>query len=369
MAIVFLCPADDTPSGGIKVIYRHSEMLNSNGVESYIFHPHNPQFSCTWFSHSAVHHDGWSLNPGRDFLIVPEIWAAQFGKRYMELGFKYAIYVQNGYATHQNFSDDTSRVYEKADLLLSVSDDTSNMLSIAYPNIHVEKIMRLFSSVDTIFSAASPKEKMIAYMPRKHPKHAERICFYLRNYLPKAWSIVRIHNVPEIEVATILARSSIFMSLSDLEGLGVPPLEAAVSGNVVVGYTGEGGKEYFHKPIFREVATGDLSNYVKAIQLAISDVEGGVTLSKEFSDQVTKLKISFSKENELSHLLRFAAAVDNIMKHNQAISEAESNEKSGDVHPRFVKKRLYLSLIRDRIDRFCLPIYFMRKKYRAIFRR
>jgi uncharacterized protein YchJ len=53
-----------------------------------------------------------------------------------------------------------------------------------------------------------------------------------------------------------------------------------------------------------------------------------VALSKDFLDQVTKLKESYSKENELSHLLKFAAAVDNIMKRNQFVSETVSNEKS-----------------------------------------
>ena len=367
MAIVFLCPADNRPSGGIKVIYRHSELLHSNGVESYVFHPHNPRFSCTWFSHHVVHHDGWSLNPKNDFVIIPEIWAAQFGKRYMELGFKYAIYVQNGYATHHNFSDDTGRVYENADLLLSISDDTSTMLSIAYPNIHVEKIMRTFYTIDNIFSAASHKEKMVVYMPRKHPKHSERICFYLRNYLPKAWSVVPVDKVSEIEVASILARSSIFMSFSDLEGLPVPPLEAAISGNVVVGYTGEGGKEYFHQPIFREVASGDLGNYVKAVELAIGDVEREIMFSKEFSDQITKLKMSFSKENELSHLLKVAATIANIMKRNQVISNTEGNEERDDIQPRFEKSRFYKSLIRDRLSRFRSPTAIFRRKSHRLF--
>ena len=32
--------------------------------------------------------------------------------------------------------------------------------------------------------------------------------------------------------------------LSNLEGLGLPPLETTIAGNKVIGYTGEGGKEY-----------------------------------------------------------------------------------------------------------------------------
>ena len=35
------------------------------------------------------------------------------------------------------------------------------------------------------------------------------------------------------------------MYCSNLEGLGLPPLETTIAGNKVIGYTGEGGKEYW----------------------------------------------------------------------------------------------------------------------------
>ena len=35
------------------------------------------------------------------------------------------------------------------------------------------------------------------------------------------------------------------MYCSNLEGLGLPPLETPIAGNKVIGYTGEEGKEYW----------------------------------------------------------------------------------------------------------------------------
>ena len=35
---------------------------------------------------------------------------------------------------------------------------------------------------------------------------------------------------------------------SNLEGLGLPPLETAIAENKVIGYTEEGGKEYWKEP-------------------------------------------------------------------------------------------------------------------------
>ena len=42
-----------------------------------------------------------------------------------------------------------------------------------------------------------------------------------------------------------LSKSKIFLSFSNLEGIGIPPIEAALAGNKVIGYTGGGGIEYW----------------------------------------------------------------------------------------------------------------------------
>ena len=45
----------------------------------------------------------------------------------------------------------------------------------------------------------------------------------------------------------------------------MPPIEAALAGNKVIGYTGEGGKEYWKKPIFTEIPNGNALKFVKEI--------------------------------------------------------------------------------------------------------
>lgn len=50
-----------------------------------------------------------------------------------------------------------------------------------------------------------------------------------------------------------------------MEGLPLPPVEAALAGNKVIGYTGEGGKEYWKKPIFTEIKTSEIKNFCNAI--------------------------------------------------------------------------------------------------------
>ena len=41
----------------------------------------------------------------------------------------------------------------------------------------------------------------------------------------------------------------------------MPPVEAAIAGNKVIGYTGEAGKEYWHEPVFTEIPVGNFSKF------------------------------------------------------------------------------------------------------------
>jgi len=329
MAITYLCPAEKKASGGVKVLYRHSEMLSANGFESYIHHPKYPDFSCGWFSHNVSFRkiksnrfrlfnrnnqmgDFKSSGYGDDFIVIPEIWAAKYGMQCLNLGLKYAIFVQNGYFISngkEEFTEsDLKKVYENSHSIMSISTDTSEMILLTYPQIPEDKIIRLLPNVGSLFKIGT-KENIITYMPRKLSDHAAKICFYMQDHLPENWKMLPIHNKNEQEVASILEKSSIFLSFCDQEGCPLPPLEAAFSGNIVVGYTGQGAKEYFHKPLFREVQNGDFKKYIINICTAIKDVETGIQSTSTFLNEIEKLKNFYSNKNELSHLLLFASKI------------------------------------------------------------
>jgi hypothetical protein len=95
--------------------------------------------------------------------------------------------------------------------------------------------------------------------------------FFLQKSLPSKWQIQALDGLTESELRSVLTRSKIFLSFSELEGFGLPPYEAALLGNLVVGYSGSGGDEFFRKPVFRKVENGDLVAFVNEIRAAISD--------------------------------------------------------------------------------------------------
>ncbi len=193
MEIVYLSPAINVPIGGIKVIYRHSEMLNQLGFTSSVFHPDNPKFVCDWFTHQAKIRLGQTkwfrkkhemyesipFRPERDFLVIPEVRTSQIGRQCLERNLKYAMFVQNGYQLFDGGRSDLellNQVYRNASVICSISEDTTEVIQMTFPMIDPDKIIRLYPHVSEIFrNLTTKKKKLITYMPRKLGKHAQVI--------------------------------------------------------------------------------------------------------------------------------------------------------------------------------------------------
>lgn len=315
MRIIYLLPSYNQPTGGFKVIYHQIEIICAHGVESMAFHPEKPGQKYAWFTHNVKTLMVGHFDPRTDFLVFPEIWAALAAEFCIPAGLKYAIYVQGGYLIHSTagFKPATvQRAYQQAALVLSISADTTNVLSMAFPSLPPERILRLCLSVPSFF-VPGKKERLITYMPRKLRAHSERLTFFLRNVFGDAWKLQPIENLDERGVAALMSRSAIFLSFAELEGYGLPPIEAALAGNIVVGYTGQGAKEFFAPPIFREVENGDFLSFVARIRSAIEDVERGLPNSEIFLQQIASLAKAHSEENETLRVMQFVERVRGIM--------------------------------------------------------
>jgi hypothetical protein len=278
MRVIYGTPPSNEPSGGVKVIYRHSEILNSLGVSSGIWVPADPSFSCDWFEHQVRFVATENLNPKEDFVVVPEIWASFYVPLLKNLGFRVGIFVQNSYLTHVNLAGDNKDgirdAYGSADLILSISIDSTRYL-VEILGVPRSKIVMQRYSVNRNLFRPKPKEPLITYMPRKMSDHASRVASILNGNLPAGWKIAAIDKLSEFQVAEVLSKSIIFLAFSEFEGLPVPPVEAALSGNIVIGYHGQGGREYWRRPNFVEVDQGDIQRFLFEIRDAISVVVSG----------------------------------------------------------------------------------------------
>ena len=132
--------------------------------------------------------------------------------------------------------------------------------------------------------------------------------FFLRKHISRKWKIKKIDKLKEKKVFDLLLQSKIFLSFTQSEGLGMPPIEAAIAGNKVIGYTGEGGKEIWHKPIFTEIPHGNAKKFVQEILKSTKEK----LPKKIFNNQRKKIISRFSVENERSNIIKMLNLINKI---------------------------------------------------------
>ncbi len=312
-SIVFLCPSIDTPMGGIKVIYRQSAIINEmkEQLAASVLHPLNPDFSCTWFTNDVAKKTDLVFDQQHDFVLIPEFWAVPYARLLHKIGVRYGIYVQGGYIISRNSGAELDDAYNNSSLILAISDDTLECIRMAFPE-SANKAFRVHCSINPEkFASSPPKENIISYMPRRLKNHSQLVTFYLHKMIPPNWQITSIDGLNEDGVARILGRSKIFLSFSELEGFSLPPLEAALSGCQVIGYTGEGAKEYWDEEIFTEIHCGDIKAFVKAIMNKIDELDSSAyktnsaainSLANRYSAQVEQADMRFVAKKVLEIL-------------------------------------------------------------------
>ena len=280
--IIYIVPAHKSASGGSKVIYQHSELINKfkiDNVSSHILHLKKKKIdkfllslkkrmfnkqskkygwygnemkpashfkpSSSWIKNKVLTKNDMNFNSKTDFVIIPEIWAHFASDFLIKKKIKYSIFVQGFY--HMNSFYDHKKLFEsykKAEFIITTSKETYKCLEFIFPN-KKNKILKVNLSFDSKkFRIPNKKNNLITFMPRKLSDHFHILSLFLFNKLSKKWKVESLNNLDEKKLFLKLCKSKIFLSFSYTEGFGMPPLEAAIAGNKVIGYTGGGGKEY-----------------------------------------------------------------------------------------------------------------------------
>ena len=317
--ITYLCPVSDPkkdgPSGGVKVIYKQSEEINkllSPHFKSAVVHPEEISFVCKWFEYSTEFKRNLNFNINNEFVIIPDFWAERYAPQCKSNNIKYGIFVQGGYLFGNEDEASTLSAYQNAEIIMTISDDTADCCKLAFPSLSA-KIMRMHYFVDSSkFKPDIKKSDIITYMPRKLPRHSKLVLFFLDQHLPANWKVFPINNMTETEVNETFQSSKIFLSFSELEGWGLPPIEAGLTGNKVIGYTGEGGKEYWKPPIFSEIMMGDIKGFVKEIITEIHkfDTDQAFNVNETAIRQLAEL---YSKEREGNDIIALSKIISGVL--------------------------------------------------------
>jgi hypothetical protein len=230
------------PSGGVRTIYAHVAHLNRHGLAAFVVHQ-KPGFRPGWFSESVPalsYGEGLAVTPA-DVLVVPE--DLPILGLLKALPSKKIVFCQNHfYAFNGLKPGETWRSLGVSHVLAS----SEVIAKFVQENLGWSDVPVVHYAVDRQFFKPREKKLQIAYMPRKRSMEARfiRELFATLGGQTAGWKWVEIDGLAIGRVADILAESAIFLSLSYLEGFGLPPVEAMASGCAVVGYHGEGGLEY-----------------------------------------------------------------------------------------------------------------------------
>ena len=333
--IIFLTHAEKKPSGGAKVIYRFSEIIDKiQDYSSEVVHIKKKKlskfknsinkkfnikkniysgwqlkeitsvknFRYSWFENKINIRENLEFDIKKDFVILPEIFAHLAEDLLINKKINYAIFVQNGYIINStNEENKLSKAYNNAKFILSISNDTTKCVKIKFPKLKT-RIIKVSYSLNLGKINLKKKKNLITYMDRKLPHHSNLVTSYLKPHLHKKWQIKNLQNLTEKETYQLLKKSKIFLSFSSLEGLGLPPAEAALAGNYVIGYTGEGGNEYWQKPLFTRINSGEINKFVLKISEKIQKNSPKTNFQ---NSKYKKIKKIFSKENENKNIVKF----------------------------------------------------------------
>lgn len=298
-------------AGGELVNFQHVAALRKQGVRAFVLLNPASQVAVPSQPYSVpmVHWGEQLVFSPDDWLVVPEVMPPETFAHLATLPCRVAIHNQNPYYTFRGFVDmATMNAYRLAGGLCCsrfTRDTLRHWGSTTDWQVVRPMVLPHFSEA----AKRVNKKRQIAYMPRKRPGDAVALKALFRGLFPEHAKVpwVEIADMSRPQVATVLAESLVFASLSRDEGLGLPPLEAMAAGCLVCGFDGGGGKEYASHENGHWVAEGNTEDFARALHTAL-------TLdAQEVDTMVTAARATAAGFSEVNFDRQLAAAWQHLL--------------------------------------------------------
>jgi hypothetical protein len=240
--IVYLAFPTGAVSGGQKMIVRHVETLRDLGFEAVIWR-NSANAAPAWIQQRAPTEVATPFRPD-DVLVAPSD-APNAMAATAEMTQRVLVFCQNQFSFAALGFEALERFpAARFPTFLTPGACSAEAVRRIYPTAEVE-IIRCFAD-ERIFAPGAERRDAVALSPRKRPSEARAIRHLLHKLHPRHAALpwVELDNVSEQEVAQAFGRSSLFLSLSRFEAVGMTPLEAMASGCVCAGFLGIGGQDF-----------------------------------------------------------------------------------------------------------------------------
>lgn len=348
----------------MKQIYRHVDVLNKNGYQAFVLHK-KLGFRCDWFENNTKIAYKASIrtcagNRERSWfarlrtlkrLLVPPVLSRLYYVRYLvkywikpdprvaligafedsdklvipeyygpeianfERGITKIIFNQGAYMTFRGYSlqkDKIETPYLSDEVVATcvISEDSYQYLKYVFP---AHNVVRLLNGIDSrLFFYSSEKKKQIAYMPRKLPQDIMQVINILKfKGVFREYDLIAIDNKNAADVAKIMRESLIFLSFCAQEGFSLPPAEAMACGCIVVGYHGNGAREYFKEEYSYPVPFGDIVAFSRSVEAVISENRMDSFGLREKGRKASEFILNtYSMEKEEGEIVKFWSAYE-----------------------------------------------------------
>ncbi len=301
--IFFLAPFS-VPFGGVATIVEHVRILADNGISAWIAMPEQPTEDFYQVPVSTIIYDDFLEVTKQDICVFPE-GLLGYMKAVRGQPAKRLMLCQNYY--YLPFTENIGLGFDEYGLDGVITTCVANRayLEDAYK---LKNIPLIPYAIDTkLFHRQTRKIRQIAFMPRKLAGDIAFIHHSFVRMFPEYASIpwVAIDKMPKNKAAAILVQSAIFLSLSDKDPLGLPPLEAMASGCVLAGFHGGGGLEYMTPANGWWADTGDWRACVNGLAAAVAIFDRGGPALTEYHAETQRTVDAYGAEAMESALLAY----------------------------------------------------------------
>jgi hypothetical protein len=277
------------PSGGVKIIYQHCDLLNKNGHIACPVHLGN--FVVDWFEHTTPpisREQALAIIRPNDVLICPEVIplaAEEFNCK------KKIAFVQNWFLPELATGPDKSYEHFGFTGLLSCSQYITD-----YMNTRSRLECHLVTNgINTRLFTPEPGARIpgrVLCFNRRNIKDARKARRLLSADVRVQISCIELENkYSQTEIIDFYRHADIFMAIGYPEGFALPPLEAMACGCAVIGFTGGGAGEFM---LDNETALvcpdGDSAALARSLERIVIDTalkerlrRAGATLARTYS--------------------------------------------------------------------------------------
>lgn len=313
-SIYFVCPDDNTPYGGIRVLYRCVDTLNAAGRSATTVHK-KAGFRCTWFDNSTPVIPASEVRfVTGNLIVLPEWYKERIP--FIAPGVPHLVFNQGPHVTFlgSGLERESWKPMVSSDTIGIVANSpyTFEYLNYCFPQIPVHQIT-LGIDPNVFRPPQDGKQRQIAFMPRKRRWELVQLLriLDLRGALD-GWTLAPIDHMTKAETADVLRKSGVFLSLNERDGFGLPPLEAMASGCVVVGFHAGCGRVYMRLDVTIPIDDGEVITFAQQVESVLHRF-GDEDLERMREGAISLVRSEFTPTREAADVVAvFSRALDQV---------------------------------------------------------